>query len=197
MTQYKDIFKIRHNNLQPGKGKILISEPFLQDVYFQRAVVLLVKHNTHGSMGFVLNKKTDLWVNDFFDGFDSVPRIPVYLGGPVLGDRLFFIHSLGDIIPNSVPINDSLYFDGDFNTLKQYLLSGNPVSGKVKFFLGYSGWTENQLCGEIKQDSWLVSRSSNRNIILAEGESFWKHSVESVGGSYLTWINYPKDPILN
>jgi putative transcriptional regulator len=159
--------------------------------------VLLVEHNTQGSMGFVLNKKTDLWVNDFFDGFDDMPHIPVYLGGPVLNDRLFFIHSLGNVIPDSVLIRDNLYFDGDFEALKHYLLSSDLVNEKIKFFLGYSGWTENQLYGEIKQDSWLISRSSNRNILLAEGESFWRHSIESVGGSYLTWINYPKDPILN
>lgn len=41
MAQYKDIFKIKHNDLRPEKGKILISEPFLQDAYFQRSVVLL------------------------------------------------------------------------------------------------------------------------------------------------------------
>ncbi len=197
MTQYKDIFKIRHNNSQPGKGNILISEPFLQDIYFQRAVVLLVEHNAQGSMGFILNKKTVLWVNDFFDGFDDIPQIPVYLGGPVSSDRLFFIHSLGNLIPDSVKIGNNLYFDGDFEVLRSYLLSGKPICENIKFFLGYSGWTKNQLYGEIKQDSWLVSRSSNRNIMLAEGESFWKHSVELVGGSYMTWINYPKDPILN
>ncbi|MDR0393749.1 MAG: YqgE/AlgH family protein [Tannerella sp.] len=197
MAQYKDIFKIRHNNSRPEKGNILISEPFLQDAYFQRAVVLLVEHNAQGSMGFVLNKKTGMWLNDFFDGFDDIPQIPVYIGGPVSSDRLFFIHSLGNLIPDSIQIGDNLYFDGDFEALKYYLLSGKPVHEDVKFFLGYSGWTENQLYGEIKQDSWLVSRSTNRNIMLAEGESFWKYSVELIGGSYMTWINYPKDPILN
>ncbi|MDR1382037.1 MAG: YqgE/AlgH family protein [Tannerella sp.] len=197
MAQYEDIFKIRHNGLLPEKGRILISEPFLRNLYFQRSVVLLVRHDEQGSMGFVLNKKTTLWVNDFFDGFDCIPRIPVYLGGPVLSERLFFIHSLGNIIPDSVRIGGNLYFDGNFEALRLYLSSGKPAGGNMKFFLGYSGWTENQLQGEIEQDSWLVSRESSRNIMLAEGESFWKQSVESVGGSYLTWINYPRDPILN
>ena len=197
MTLYKDIFKIKHNNLSPEKGKILISEPFLQDAYFQRSVVLLIEHNTNGSMGFVLNKKTGLWVNDYFEGLENAPRIPIYLGGPVSSNHLYFIHSLGNIIPDSVQIANNLYFDGDFESLNYYIMSGQPVDGKIKFFLGYSGWTENQLDGEIDQDSWLVSKSSGQNIMLAEGESFWKHSVESVGGSYMTWINYPKDPILN
>ena len=197
MAQYKDIFKIKHNNLLPEKGRILISEPFLQDAYFQRSVVLLVEHNSKGSMGFVLNKKTGLWVNDFFDGFENVPLMPIYLGGPVSSTHLFFIHSLGEIIPDSIRIDDNLFFDGDFESLIYYIKSGQHFEGKIKFFLGYSGWTENQLEGELDQDSWLVSKPSGRNLLLAEGETFWKNSIKLMGGSYLTWINYPKDPTLN
>lgn len=197
MTKYKDIFKIKHNNLAPGKGKLLISEPFLQDVYFQRSVVLLVEHNTNGSMGFVLNKKTGLCVNNLFDGLENAPHIPIYLGGPVAADHLYFIHSLGKNVPDCIQIDENLYFDGDFESLLYYIQSGQPTDGIIKFFLGYSGWTENQLDGEIDQDSWLVSKTTSQNILFAEGDSFWKHSVESVGGSYLTWINYPKDPMLN
>ena len=63
MAQYNNIFKITHNNVLPEKGHILISEPFLQDVYFQRSVVLLVEHDKKGSMGFVLNKKLEMKLN--------------------------------------------------------------------------------------------------------------------------------------
>ena len=61
MAMYNNIFKITHNDVLPAQGSILISEPFLQDAYFQRSVVLLVEHTQEGSMGFVLNKKTELW----------------------------------------------------------------------------------------------------------------------------------------
>ena len=197
MAQYKDLFKIKHNNITPEKGKILISEPFMQDIHFQRSVILLIEHNTEGSMGFVLNKNTGLLLNDFIDGLEKVPQIPIFLGGPVSFDHLFFIHSLGNIIPDSIKIDDNLYFDGDFESLNYYLLGGQPVEGKIKFFLGYSGWTKNQLIGEIKIDSWLVGQSSSNEILLANGESFWEKSVKAIGGSYLTWLNYPKDPLLN
>jgi putative transcriptional regulator len=197
MASNKDIFKIRHNNLPPEKGKILISEPFLQNIFFQRSVVLLIEHNENGSMGFVLNKRTDLLLNDFIVGLENIPQIPIYLGGPVSADRLFFIHSLGDVIPDSIQVDDNLYFDGDFESLNYHLMSGKPVTGKIKFFLGYSGWTKSQLVEEINQDSWLVSQTSHRQIMYAEDEMFWKHAVELVGGPYLTWINYPKDPLLN
>lgn len=173
MATYNNIFKITHNNLLPAQGSILISEPFLQDAYFQRSVVLLVEHNTQGSMGFVLNKKTDLIVNTFFPELEEYPEIPIYLGGPVSANRLFFIHSLGDlIVPDSVKIKDHLYFDGDFEALKRYIQNGHSIEGKVKFFLGYSGWTEGQLGNEINKNSWVVSHAAKENVLLADGESF-------------------------
>lgn len=198
MASYKNIFKITHNDVLPAQGSILISEPFLQDAYFQRSVVLLIEHTEHGSMGFVLNKKTDLIVNSFFKEFAELPEIPIYLGGPVSPNRLFFIHSLGDnIIPDALKINDYLYFDGDFNALKRYILNGHPIDGKVKFFLGYSGWTEGQLNHEIKRNSWAVSHITTDNILSADGEGYWKDSVELLGNDYKTWTKYPKDPYLN
>jgi putative transcriptional regulator len=198
MAQDKDIFKIKHNNLRPGKGKILISEPFLQNIFFQRAVILLVEHNENGTMGFVLNKRTNLIVNTFLQEMKFYPDIPIYLGGPVHSNHLFFIHALGDkIIPDGVKIVDNLYFDGNFEALKHYIMQGGVVEGKVKFFLGYSGWSENQLTDEIDSDSWLVGNASIKNIMRAEGDSFWNHAVDSLGGKYKTWKNYPVNPYLN
>ena len=198
MATYNNIFKITHNNLLPAQGSILISEPFLQDAYFQRSVVLLVEHNTQGSMGFVLNKKTDLIVNTFFPELEEYPEIPIYLGGPVSANRLFFIHSLGDlIVPDSVKIKDRLYFDGDFEALTRYIQNGHSIEGKVKFFLGYSGWTEGQLGNEINKNSWVVSHAAKENVLLADGESFWKNSLEQLGSNYEAWTKYPKDPYLN
>ena len=198
MALDKDIFKIRHNNLRPRKGRILISEPFLQSLFFQRAVILLVEHNRNGSMGFVLNKRTNLIVNDFFPEMKFFPDIPIYLGGPVHSNHLFFIHALDDeIIPDGVKVIDNLRFDGNFEALKRYIMQGGPVEGKVKFFLGYSGWNENQLTDEIVHDSWLVGNSSIQNIMQTEVDSFWNNSVDSIGNQYKTWKNYPVNPEMN
>lgn len=197
MISYRDNFQVKHNDLKPEKGRILISEPFLQDAYFQRSVVLLIEHGGEGSMGFVVNKQTDLIVNDFFPELKERPVIPIYLGGPVSPNHLFFIHSLGMAIPGSVEIGEDLYFDGDFEVLKHHLKSDNSAYGQVKFFLGYSGWTKEQLDSEIVCNSWLVGHSSCRSLILARDDSFWNHVVERLGHPYSTWINYPKNPEMN
>lgn len=149
-------------------------------------------------MGFVLNKKTDLFVNSFFPELEECPLVPIYLGGPVSPNRLFFIHSLGDtIIPGAVRVDNKLFFDGDFDALKKYISKGHCIEGKVKFFLGYSGWTEGQLGREIDGESWVVSAPNSESILSAEGESYWKNSLARLGQRYRTWINFPKDPLMN
>lgn len=198
MAEYNNLFKISHNNVLPDPGNILVSEPSLQEYCFQRSVILLVENSEEGSMGFVLNKQTSVTFNDVFPELEDLPQIPLYLGGPVSPNRLFFVHSLGDlIIPHAVKINDNLYFDGDFEAMKDYLCSGNPIEGKVKFFLGYSGWSQGQLKREIKEKAWLVSRAGKNNLLLADGDLFWKTILSQMGGNYKTWINYPKDPHMN
>lgn len=197
MSCSKNIFKIVHNDLLPKQGCVLISEPFLQDSYFQRSVVLLVEYVDSRALGFVLNKKTDLLVNSFFPELEDMPPMPIYIGGPVCPDRLFFVHTLGDlIIPDTVQVNENLFFDGDFKLLKSYILAGNSIEGKVKFFLGYSGWDKGQLQQEITQNSWAISHT-NLDIFSAEGEDYWKRSVKLLGKNYENWVKYPKDPYLN
>ena len=198
MAQYENVFQVKRNNVHPEKGKILIAEPFLQGIYFQRAVILLVEHNLKGSMGFVLNKRTNMTVNGVFPELKDLPDIPIYLGGPVHFDHLFFIHSLSDnIVSDGVKVIDNLYFDGDFWALMRYIANGGPVEGKVKFFIGYSGWTENQLNEEIVRDSWLVGKASNKSMMLAKNESFWHYSLDLLGSPYTIWKNYPKKPDWN
>jgi len=198
MAQDKDIFRIKHNDMLPEKGTILIAEPFLQSIFFERSVILLVENNLTGAMGFVLNKQTDLILNDFFPEINHLPEIPLYLGGPVQANHLYFIHTLGDdFIPNGVNVFGNLYFDGDFEALKHYIAAGGKIDGKVKFFIGYSGWTRDQLNAEINRDSWLVAKASVKNIMLLDGDEFWNEAVDSLGSQYSMWKYYPKNPDMN
>lgn len=133
-----------------------------------------------------------------FPELEHLPETPIYLGGPVASNRLFFVHSLGNaVIPNSFPINDHLYFDGDFDALRDYMLSEHNFADKVKFFIGYSGWGKGQLKDEIKANSWAVGHSDDQRVFEDAGEAFWKYTVVNLGEQYKPWIQFPKDPFLN
>ena len=76
-------FKIHSNSLDPEAGKILISEPLMNDFHFGRSVILLVDHEeSEGSFGIIINKPLNMMVNQTVEDFADF-EAPVYLGGPV------------------------------------------------------------------------------------------------------------------
>lgn len=196
MTDINDILKIRTNNLKPTKGRILISEPFLVDHYFKRSVVLLAEHNEEGSFGLIINKPVGLILSDVLKDF-PIFDAPVFLGGPVKPDSLYFIHTLGDNIENSLEITEGLYWGGEIEQVKELMTIGKIKSNEIKFFVGYSGWVSKQLEGELARNSWLVSNTNAQQVMKANPESLWNDTVNNMGGDYAYWTNFPTDPTHN
>ncbi|MCD8309669.1 MAG: YqgE/AlgH family protein [Prevotellaceae bacterium] len=197
MNTYADIFKIETNHVVPMQGRVLIAEPFLCDNTFSRTVVLLVEHTQDGSMGIIMNKSLPLRLNDVFNDFEGLEQIPIYRGGPLGTDTLFYLHTLREI-PGAFPIGKGFYLNGDFDVIKQYVLQGNPIKGKIRFFLGYSGWDNEQLERELKQNTWLVGKEKIPSLMDVEtSKSLWKNSLARMGGKYEVWSRFPKVPTLN
>jgi putative transcriptional regulator len=192
-----NLFKIQHSDLTPESGCLLISEPFLHEVYFQRAVILMIECELTGGMGLVLNKATNVCLNDLIEGLEHVAPVPVFCGGPVRRDRLFYLHTLGDLIPGAVDVGNGLYIDGDFNTVMAYLRSGAPTEGHIRFFVGYSGWDYDQLMQEIKEGAWIVAENRLDSLLDDEGNDFWQNSLKTLDKRFHQWLNYPAEPYLN
>ena len=191
-----DIFKIQSNNVLPSRGKILISEPFLRDATLGRSVVLLIDHTEEGSMGLIINKQLPIFVNDIIKEFKYIENIPLYKGGPIATDTLFYLHTLADI-PGAIPISKGLYLNGDFDEIKKYILQGNQVDRYIRFFLGYSGWESEQLSTELKENTWLVSKEENAYLMNGDTKDMWKQALEKLGSKYETWSRFPQVPTFN
>ena len=191
-----NIFKIESNNIAPSRGKILISEPFLLDATFGRSVVLLIDHTNEGSMGIVMNKEIPLLLNDVIKDFQDLQNIPVYKGGPLATDTLFYLHTLQNI-PDALPVSKGLFLNGDFEALKEYMLQGNPIQGVIRFFLGYSGWEFNQLHQEIQENTWLIGKGDRLSLMNENANNLWKKSLGKLGSKYETWSRFPQIPSLN
>lgn len=196
MNINQDIFKIQSNNVLPSRGKILISEPFLRDATFGRSVILLVDHTEEGSMGLVVNKPLPLLLNDIIMEFKYLDEIPLYKGGPVATDTLFYLHTLAEV-SGSISISKGLYLNGDFNEIKKYILQGNKISEHIRFFLGYSGWESNQLHNEIKENTWLVSEEEKSYLMKDDTKDMWRKALEKLGSKYETWSRFPQVPTFN
>ena len=179
------------------KGKLLISPKIIMDdIFFNKSIVLVVDNKDSGSIGFIINKKLKYSLKDFIDG--SKISFPIYLGGPVEQDNLFFIHNCNDLIPNGKLINEDLFWGGDFKKAIS-LINDNKINKKnICFYLGYTGWSAGQLEVEMKNNLWVLKENySKSNIIKKKKKSMWKNYMISLGGDYLIWANSPENPYLN
>lgn len=179
------------------KGKLLIAEPSLiGDLSFNRSVILLADHNKSGSVGFIINKPLKYTINDLIPDIKSTLKI--YNGGPVEQDNLYFIHNVPELIPNSVEISNGIYWGGEYEITKKLINEGKINKNNIRFFLGYTGWGEEQLESEMAESTWIITQNNYANKIIGKASSkFWKKQIMELGGDYLIWINAPKNPTLN
>lgn len=179
------------------KGQLLIAEPsIIGDVSFNRAVILLADHNYDGSVGFILNKPLEYTINDLIPDIEA--SFKIYNGGPVEQDNLYFIHTIPELITGSIEISNGIFWGGDFELTKSLINEGKINKENVRFFLGYSGWSANQLESELQSNSWIITTNTYKSSILSKSSSqFWKEKINELGGEYLIWSNAPENPILN
>lgn len=184
------------NPIAPHTGSLLISEPFMLDPNFKRSVVLLAEHNEDGSVGYVLNQKSDYVLKDLIPECGEA-MFPIYVGGPVGNDTLHFLHRCNDRMNSGVEIANGIYWGGSFETLKVLISSGQINDHEVRFFIGYSGWSLDQLDREQKQNSWLVTNRYNPELLFSEEENLWRDIVIGLGPKYAHIVNFPENPLWN
>jgi putative transcriptional regulator len=178
-------------------GDLLISEPFLQDENFVRSVVLVCENNENGSFGLVLNKLSILRLNELIDNILPL-ECQVYVGGPVEQNTLHFIYRGQQLYDNSIQLGEDLWWGGDFDDLLESMKVGKISEEDIRFFIGYSGWSEGQLDNELNENTWIVcSKVDTDSVFLASPDDLWKIILRNMGGEYQQLANYPIDPRLN
>lgn len=188
--------KIPFTNIKPEPGKLLIAEPFLDDPYFKRSVVLLTEHNENGTIGFILNKPIEIKLKD---AVGELPPIDsnIHLGGPVARETLHFLHTEGDLIDGSLEIMKGLFWGGNFETLKKLIELDKIKPEAVKFFVGYSGWEPKQLNKELELNSWIVLDGNVSDIMKRNTANLWKDILKDMGKEFAVIAEFPTDPTLN
>ncbi|MDZ7737818.1 MAG: YqgE/AlgH family protein [Bacteroidales bacterium] len=196
MEQGIDFFTIRPEDKVPEKGKLLISEPFLPDTFFNRSLIYLTEHNEKGSVGFIINKSININVTDALEGFPGWNE-KLTMGGPVAPDTLHYLHTMGDLVPGSMWVSDNIYWGGDIENIKELISSGKAGAGDIRFFLGYSGWGEGQLEKELRENSWVIADVAPEIVMKYRKEDSWKMVLRSLKKRYRLWAEFPDSPEMN
>ena len=143
-------------------GMYINSTTLLDDTYFENAVIFISEYNDQGAMGFVVNRPFPRSLNEL-EEFKHIRPFPIYEGGPVDQEHLFFVHQRPDIIPGGTSINDHIFLGGDFQTAVKHINTGALTQQDIKVFIGYCGWDDQELEAEVAEGSWEVVEAGPRH----------------------------------
>lgn len=200
MIDYDNVlFNIRIESGMPHQGALLVAEPFLRDEHFSHAVICLVEYGPASTaMGIVLNHPTAYTLQGLIQGVKRKEDIRVWCGGPMSCDRLYYVHTLGDLIPDSREIIPGLYIGGDFQAMLDYVNSGCPTEGCIRFFIGYSGWGHGQLDEELRNHVWAVNNITDApSLLTGSHKGYWHRQVRELGPEFRGWLYHPRNPQFN
>lgn len=179
-----------------SSGTVLLAEPFMMDPGFKRAAVLLVDHDIGGSVGFILNRPVNTRINEIIEEFADFDA-PLYYGGPVQTDTIHYLHAKGDLLEGSDEVSPGVYWGGDYEQLKFLISSGIIQPHDIRFFLGYAGWSEQQLDEELRHGSWVTADMDANYLFNSEAASLWRQVMDNKGDTYSVISEMEDGPLYN
>lgn len=166
------------------RNHLLIAMPGMADGHFDHSVTLLCEHTADGAMGLVLNRPTDLKLDEMLSQMDleiqgNVVDGAVYWGGPVQNERGFVLHNDPRDWESTLQVSDDLFLTTSRDILDAVASGEGPEQLFVT--LGYAGWGAGQLEEEILQNSWISAQASNPIIFSTRPEDRWHASLALLG----------------
>jgi putative transcriptional regulator len=177
------------------RGQLLVASPSLLDPNFHRTVVLIAEHGEDGAMGVVLNRESELEVDEAAPSLADVvePGARVHEGGPVQPTAVMIMAEFDDPAAAASLVVDDIGFvsaDTDFDAL-------DSAVRRVRVFAGLAGWAPGQLEAELERDDWIVEPALAEDVFHAHAEELWSHVLERKGGQFALVARMPEDPSLN
>jgi len=163
------------------RGSLLIATRNLRDPNFFRSVVLVVGHGDEGSMGFVINRPSDLTVTEALKKHFDLPDTGdlVYAGGPVERNALFVLHNAAEYDGGEMAVVDGLYVGNSQETFETIVRRSTADDPELKFrvFFGYAGWDGGQLESELNRNDWHVLPASAEHVFAPEPYKLWDEAL--------------------
>lgn len=168
------------------KNHFLIAMPSLNDPFFHHAVVYICEHTEQGAMGLIINRPTQIMLDDLLRHIHIESNLPltktkpVLFGGPVEKNQGMVLHdTASDGWGDSIAIASNVYLTSSTEILKAISQDQGPENHLVA--LGYSSWGAGQLEREISENSWLTVVANNAILFHTESKECWKEAASLLG----------------
>lgn len=161
------------------QGSIILSTALLNNTFFEEAAVVITELNEQGAIGYVFNRLFPRSFNELEEFNYSIP-VPLFAGGPVQTDMLYFMHCRADLIDGSERVDGDVYMNGDFKKAVQLLNNGKLSIHEVRLFIGYCGWDAGELEAEIAEGSWVVTNAPAAFVFSTAETGQWNKLLKAV-----------------
>ncbi|MEM6770987.1 MAG: YqgE/AlgH family protein, partial [Bacteroidota bacterium] len=121
----------------------------------------------------------------------------LYYGGPVGTDTIHYLHAKGDLLEGSDEISPGVFWGGDYEQLK-FLIRQELIQPKdIRFFVGYSGWSENQLQEELNIGSWVTAPMFANYLFKSNPTKLWSQVMDNKGSTFSVIAEMEDGPSYN
>lgn len=155
----------------------LVAKPELTDPNFYHSVVLVVFPREGGPMGVILNRPLEITAKQAFPEDEQLKSRddPLYMGGPVRNTALFYLFRSATAPDTALHVLDDLCFSGNGELMDQLLVQ--PSQPILRMFLGFSGWTDEQLEQEIRVGAWHTIEADLDTILKEDPKTLWRKLI--------------------
>ncbi|MFZ0730971.1 MAG: YqgE/AlgH family protein [Candidatus Sulfotelmatobacter sp.] len=162
-----------------GRGKVLVASRGLGDPNFAETVILLVHYDTQGVIGMMLNRRTEVPISRVLKEMKGAKDIsdPVYLGGPVEIPGVFALLRTKEKVDGAEQVFGGVYWISAKAALEK-AISSRPEPGGFHVYLGYAGWTPEQLRAEVRLGAWFIFQADDQTVFNANPGSLWREMIK-------------------
>ena len=165
-------------------GQFLLAMPGIGDPRFDRAVIAVCAHDENGAIGDGIGAQiAGLTLHDVLGQLDidpgDAPDAPIHFGGPVEPRRGFVLHTSDWGGQDTIDVAGRWALSGTIDVLRAIAEGKGPAHWLVA--LGYAGWGEGQLDGEMTRHGWLNVSDDVGMIYATDVADRWERGFAAAG----------------
>ena len=161
-----------------GSAKLLVASRDLADPNFTKTVILLVHDDDDKVLGLILNRRTDVTLSTALPALKAAKGRAdrIYTGGPVNASTVFAMLQSPAKVEGAPRIFDDVYLILT-RTLLEQTIAARRDPGVFHFYLGYAGWTGDQLRREVELGAWFVFPADAATVFDSDPDTLWPRMI--------------------
>jgi len=159
-------------------GQFLIATPAMRDTRFDRAVILMLRHDQSGAFGIVINRPLGQRpMADLLGAGDTAAsgNVQVFSGGPVQPNMGFVVHSTDYRRAETLDVDGRIAMTPSREVLRDIADNKGPAKALIAF--GYAGWAPGQLESELARNVWYTAPEDPALVFDDDRDKVWEHAA--------------------